>query len=119
MAFSSLLFSKLSIFLLFLRIFVVKVYMRYAIYAGMFWTVITYLPFLITTSYLCAPHVGQKWNLETGQNCDKGVDWEITSGAMAVLLDIYILVLPMPLLWKMSLPMRRKLGIVLVFTTAS
>jgi hypothetical protein len=120
-AWPSLLSTKLSILLLYLRLFEVKRSMRYAIYLGMFWTVLTYLPFLVITPVLCAPHPGKKggWSLEVALRCNEGVDWDIASAAMAVLLDAYILVLPLPILWTMPLSWGRKWGLVVVFTTAS
>lgn len=119
LAFLSLLFAKTSIFLLFLDIFDVKPSMRYAIYAGILWTLLTYVPFFFVMPYLCAPHLGEQWTTEVGLRCNDGVNWDTTSAAMAVVLDLYILLLPMPMLRTMSLSVRRKCGLVVVFATAS
>lgn len=38
-----------------------------------------------------------------------------TNGALQTLTDVVILILPMPLLWKLQLPTRQKWGIIVVF----
>jgi hypothetical protein len=44
--------------------------------------------------------------------------WQIVSSSMAVALDVFILVLPMPLLSRLKLNKGKKLGIALMFSTA-
>lgn len=118
-AWPTLLFAKLSIFLLYLRLFHINRSTRWAIYLGILWTLLTYLPFLVVTPYLCAPHVGEKWTLEVAMRCNDALDWEIASAAMAVILDTYIFVLPLPILKALPLSRGRKWGLVAVFGTAS
>lgn len=118
-AWPALLFAKLSILLLYLRLFNVNRTTRWAIYAGMLWTLLTYLPFLIVTPYLCAPHVGKKWTLDVAVRCNDAMRWEITSAAMAVVLDTYIFALPLPILKALPLSQGRKWGLGVVFGTAS
>lgn len=114
----SLLFAKLSILLLYLRIFSLERRVRLYIYAGLVWTVCTYLPSLITASYLCLPHSGQTTAVSIINSCRNAVPWYITSASMAIILDIFIFILPIPILIRLKLSGRRRLGLLLVFLAA-
>jgi hypothetical protein len=119
-AWISLLCTKLSILFLYLRIFEVDRLMKIAIILGMIWTGLTYLPFVVVTPWECAPHIGEKWGKDVAIRCSNtvNVDFFIVSAVMAVILDIYILVLPVPMIRRLSLSWKRKVGLMAVFTTA-
>jgi hypothetical protein len=120
-AWVSLLCTKLSILFLYLRIFEVNRFMKIAIIFGMIWSVLTYIPFLVVTPLQCAPRIGKEWGIHVAVRCSNtvNVDFFIVSAVLAVMLDIYILVLPLPLIRHLSLSWKRKIGLVAVFTTAS
>jgi len=97
----------------------VKVKLRYAIYFGMFWALITYMPTLFINSFYCAPHVGDAWNFAVGTRCADPLKWEVAAAVMSVMLDIFILVLPIPAIIELNLAHQRRLGVLLVFLTAA
>ncbi|KAG9233259.1 hypothetical protein BJ875DRAFT_426244 [Amylocarpus encephaloides] len=119
LAYGSLLFTKISILLLYLRIFTIKRIIRQIIYFGIVWSVLTYSPFVVTASWYCAPHVGEEWNMTVALRCRHFDYWQIASSAMAIMLDVFILVLPMPLLRELQLSKSKKMGVIVVFSTAS
>jgi hypothetical protein len=72
-------------------------------------------------SYYCAPHAGEQWGLSVGQRCgDKAsLKWLVGSAAMSVLLDIYIFILPIPIVLRLNMSGRKRFGVLLIFATAS
>ncbi|KAL4786386.1 hypothetical protein BJX76DRAFT_355112 [Aspergillus varians] len=112
-------FAKASIFLLYRQIFTVEKPMKYAIRFGLVFTFVMYWPHVALESYFCAPHVGQSWNdLLTNGMPERMIYWGIVQGTLAVILDLYIFVLPLPRLWKIQRPMWKRLQIMAVFSTA-
>lgn len=119
LGYSSVLLAKISILLLYLRIFTVKKEVRYMVYGGIVWSIITYGPFFITTTWYCAPHKGEDWGMAVLMRCSGFADWQIFVSVMAVILDLFILILPLPLLKRLQLSRNKKIGLMVVFSTAS
>ena len=104
---SAAFFSKASIFLLYLQLFWVYTKMRIAIYVGLvvslsFWMTI---PAGIVTLVEFAPPM---WT----------VHLLIAFGGISVFLDIYIFILPLPILFSLRLDLVKKVQLVAVFGTA-
>jgi hypothetical protein len=89
------------------------------IYGGMLWTAVTYLPSLVTVSYFCAPHSGKSWTLKVSNECAKTYQWDLTSAALSITLDLFLLILPISQLIKLQLSAPRKWGIVAVYFVAT
>ncbi|KAI0424758.1 hypothetical protein F5Y09DRAFT_335520 [Xylaria sp. FL1042] len=115
-----LFFSKASIFLLFHQIFDVMGSMRIKIYCGIVFTAFLYVIINIPLCViLSAPHVGETWNsVITSGRPEKVVIWGIVQSVLAVGLDLFILILPIPVIMKLSLSTPKKIRILAVFTTA-
>lgn len=115
-------FSKEAIFLLYFEVFQVKNQMRLAIIFGMVFTGFVYWTGVIIESIYCAPRVGEGWDPLAGApvsiRCQKTIYWGIVQGACAILIDLLIFVLPIPIVMKLQLPTRRKVQILCVFMTA-
>ncbi|KAL4943636.1 hypothetical protein BDV06DRAFT_234517 [Aspergillus oleicola] len=112
-------FGKSSILLLYRQIFTLEKPMRYAIRFGLVFTFAMYWPHVALESYYCAPHVGQSWNdLLTNGMPERLIYWGIVQGTLAVILDLYIFILPLPRLWKIQRPVWKRLQIMAVFSTA-
>ena len=113
-------FSKEAIFLLYLEIFQVKKAMRVAIFTGMLFTGVVYWTGLIIESIFCAPHVGESWDPLAGRGtrCSKSENWGVAQGACAIVIDVLIFVLPIPVVSRLQLGTRRKVQILAVFMTA-
>ena len=115
-------FSKEAIFLLYFEIFQVKKPMRMAIILGMVFTGFVYWAGIILESIFCAAHIGESWDPLAGSRissrCPKNVYWGIVQGGCAILIDVFIFVLPIPVILRLQLDTKRKMQILAVFMTA-
>ncbi|KAF3762949.1 hypothetical protein M406DRAFT_357647, partial [Cryphonectria parasitica EP155] len=111
--------SKTSVFLILLQIFSVKQSMRWAIYAGIAVNAIVYVPNLFVTGFLGAPHAGETWSDLVVNQRPADAKWLGTyQGPCAVLLDIYIFILPFPILKTLNMPRKLRLKLFILFGTA-
>ncbi|KAJ5909697.1 hypothetical protein N7504_004340 [Penicillium tannophilum] len=112
----ALILSKLSALFLFLRIFRSKPFILVT-YALMGFLVIAGLWMVISGFVFCIP-VSDFWRAPPPvavKHClPKGPVW-FSNAAMQIFSDVVILILPMPLLYKLQLPRPQKIGIMLVF----
>ena len=105
--------------LLFLRVFSVDRPLRLAIYGAMIFTIPLYWTQLFLESYYCTPRPGHTWgDLSIGQTCGHNIIWGVVQGTLNVVLDIYMLVLPIPAVLSLQLSKAKKMGILTVFGTA-
>lgn len=111
-------FTKLSILLLYLRLFSPNRNIRYAIYFGIIANLIFYATTSIIFGALCLPRHGQPW-LESAQTsrCRHTVIMSYPQGIFGVISDVYIFILPMPIVLKLNLPLRKRIGVCAIFTT--
>lgn len=93
--------------------------MAYAIYGGILFNFLIYWLGVPLEAYYAAPHVGQKWEdmLVNGMP-EKLLYWGVVQGTLAVVLDIYIFVLPIPTIAHLQLSSKKKLQVLGVFFTA-
>ena len=112
-------FAKISIFLLYFQLFTIRKTYRYMIYAGMFFTFCLYWTNVAVEPFLCAPGVGEPWDLNVLIRCGRLTTWGAVQGVLVVVLDLYIFVLPIPIILKLHLPRNKKLPILLIFMTAA
>ncbi|OCL05805.1 hypothetical protein AOQ84DRAFT_298220 [Glonium stellatum] len=120
MAWPAIFLAKVAILLLYLRIFEVKRSIRVGAIVGAIWAFLAYIPNIIVSGYFCAPHIDQPWDFRTGLTCDiPGVkEWLVTSAVMSLALDIFILILPILIVLRLHLNVKRRLGVFLIFFTA-
>jgi hypothetical protein len=110
--------TRLPFFLLYLRVFGTSKPFRFACYFGMTFYVIANVVEVPIYTYYCAPLPGKPWaSLETLMRCATAEPVSIMLGAVNIFSDIYILILPMPMIWKLQMSLERKLGIMAIFTT--
>lgn len=115
----ALYFSKTSIFLMFLQVFSAQPHVRALIYTGMVTTFLIYFPSIPLAAIFSAPRAGHDWGeLLTNGMTAKMTYWTIAQSALTTALDIYILVLPLPILQRLHLPLGRRLQLGAVFATA-
>ncbi|KAK7734723.1 hypothetical protein SLS53_007829 [Cytospora paraplurivora] len=112
-------FSKAAILLMYRQIFTIDKKMRMAIWVGLFADFIIYGASLIIVPYFEAPHVGETWaGLIINQRPARIVATGTEQGSLAVFLDLYIFVLPIPRLYTLKLESRRKQKLLCIFGTA-
>lgn len=112
-------FSKASILLLFLTIFDIQPAMRLAIRIGFAAIICVYLPALPLAAYYNTPNPGQSWDdVMLSMKPADGIYWGIVQSALAILLDLYIFILPLPATARLQISRSKRHQLVLVFSTA-
>ena len=109
-------FTRLSLFLMYLRIFSPSRSARYLIYFGITATVLFYTGILLTKIISCTPRSGDSWiEASHSKSCGKTVTQSYAMGAFNVISDFCLLVIPIPVVWNLQLPLRRKVGVSAIF----
>ncbi|KAI0904775.1 hypothetical protein F4823DRAFT_174883 [Ustulina deusta] len=114
----SLFFSKTATLILFRQIFATSRAMNIAIWIGVLFCFATYTSGLVVTSYFSAPHVGSTWDQVAANLYGPTVFllyWSIAQGSASTLLDVYIFILPLPVLARLHLSTKRKIQIIAIF----
>lgn len=112
-------FAKCSIFLLYRQIFTIQKPLKIAIWVGLIFTFLLYWAGVPLESYFSAPHVGETWeDLLTNGRPGQLIYWGIVQGTCSVVLDIYIFLLPLPMLAQLQMAHWRRLQLLAVFSTA-
>jgi hypothetical protein len=57
--------------------------------------------------------------MATFERCSRAKPDAIAQGIGNILLDLYALVLPLPVVWGLHLPLKKKLGLMIIFLTGS
>ena len=114
----ALLLSKLSILLLLFRLFSPNRRTRYMIYLGGFWATVMSLTTIIVAGVLCAPRRGESFvSLVSLSRCQHEETWAVIQGVMSATLDFYLLYLPIPMVWRLKLSTKRRVGVLSIFMT--
>ena len=114
----SIFFAKNAVLLLYLKVFSVDRSLRIAIYGAMIFTIPLYWTQPFLEAYYCTPRPGHGWDLSVGQTCSHTITWGVVQGCINVVLDIYILLLPVPAILSLQLSKKKKIGILTIFGTA-
>lgn len=106
--------TKISLILLYHRIFgVVKIY-RYALMVAAF-LVIGYWIAATTTSIAGCNPVSLNWKKGTKGHCINEIAFFRWNGICNLLLDCLILCLPMPMVWRLHVDIKHKLVLTAIF----
>ena len=108
--------AKLSLFLLYHRLFGPNRVLKSLVCVGIIFSAALYSLNLILSSIYCAPHVGLPWGYAT-THCVKLLPFGAIQGSLNVVLDLFLLWLPLPVIWNLNMPPRRKMGILAIFMT--
>lgn len=112
--------SKASILFLLFQIFAVNRKIRFATYAGFAAIVAAYGQNLILGPWYSTPHAGETWSdLYTNGHPQHLVKVGLEQAVLAVIIDLYIFILPFPMLSSLKLASRKRLQLCFVFGTAS
>ncbi|KAI1778214.1 hypothetical protein F4818DRAFT_405212 [Hypoxylon cercidicola] len=113
----SLVASKTPILLLYIRLFGVKKWLKVCSYLTLAVLSVLMLACTIAIGVVCAPHGDvlptshllrcSNWSAHNG----------IASGTLSIVVDIVILIIPIPVIIGLQLPTSKKIGLAVVFTT--
>lgn len=107
----------MAILVLQLRLFAPKIWFRVAIYIGIALVTLVHWSNVPVYGILCTPRRGENWDmvLLSSKRCSAASTHTVVTGAIGTALDIYMLILPLPIIAELNLAPRRKLGLALVF----
>lgn len=117
---ASAFFVKLSLFLLYLRLFKLNRITTWLIYAGILVCGLFYSASIIFNSVNCMPRPGEPddsmtWLLRA-RKCDMpSRQLAVVQGAFGTVSDIYLLVIPIHSVFQLHLPTARKVGVNSIF----
>ncbi|KAF2261281.1 hypothetical protein CC78DRAFT_419158, partial [Lojkania enalia] len=109
----SIMITKLSILLLFDRIFPLQWFRRTNLTLGTF-IVLYSVTQMFGTIFQCVP-IHAKWTPGVVPKCINYVAMIISCGAINIITDFIMLVLPIPILWKLQVSQHRKWVLMLMF----
>jgi len=111
-------FAKLALFLLYYRIFARNRWTRIAIYLGIAFNGLFYLASCVALIVLCVPRRGESWtSIGYATRCTHAEAMGDVQGIFGLISDLYIFILPLPVLFSLQMTLRKKLGITAVFLT--
>lgn len=106
---------RISVSLLYWRIFSSSKYIRYAVWV----TLALNAAWLITIEpiaiWQCNPPDALWGARKTGYTCLPLLSTQLFSGITSILLDFWLLILPLPVLWKLQIKPLKKTFLILVF----
>lgn len=106
---------KLSMFLLYLRIFAIDRTLRYMIWGGILFNALFYAGLTasaIALQFLCTSPSGKRNTL-----CLNNYKITMLSTVVSVITDFYVLLVPIKGVLGLKLSNHRKLGVILIFMT--
>lgn len=116
-----LFFPKCAILLFYRQLFHVHRSLRISVWIGLTACFVIYFTGIPLNAVYQAPKPGQTWKqLLEHEEITGGREimyWGAVQGFLSVVLDLYIFVLPLPILFKLQMPRRRKTQLVALFGT--
>lgn len=112
-------FIKVSVLLLYLRVFSPDRRMRLFIYIGIGYLLITTSVSTVLFGALCAPRNGESFLLRytSAQRVNNITNLSRANGVCSFIADTYLFVLPLPIIWKLNMSTKRKYASFGVFMT--
>lgn len=115
-----MLVTKITFFLLYLQLFKPIKALRFCIYAGMIFTFGFYVSGTVAQFYFETPRRGETFvSHNLGPLAKKSLNLSVPLSAVGVVIDFYILILPIVAVLRLQLAKKRKVGLCLVFGTGS
>ncbi|KAI3328370.1 hypothetical protein F4824DRAFT_493210 [Ustulina deusta] len=115
----ALCFVKVSVLILYLRIFSVIRWIRITSIIAIILVVGFHLSVSICFAVMCSPSTGDS-QLDflaafISESCNKTRVLVVIQGVGPVISDLFLLILPLPAVWKLNMPIKRKLAVSSIF----
>ena len=114
----SLLGYKMSILCLYVRIFDVSRGFRWATWGAMFVTAGYLFSNFWTQIFGCRP-IAKYWKPDMAGHCIRTLEADYGYGSLNFITDLIIFILPLPMVWRLQLSRRDKIGLSVVFMIGS
>lgn len=113
-----MLFVKVTFFLLYLQLFGPMRWLRICAYIGAVFTVIFYFGMAVAQLIFSTPRHGETWlSHQDTHNENLAIAMSVPQSAVGLAIDLYILILPIIAVSQLQLPIRKKVGVMLIFMT--
>lgn len=116
-------FVKLSLFVLYVQVFHPLRWLRYCAYAGVVSTGLSYWVVSIIYLAMCVPRDGTSqgdyFMALVSPRCQNVNPLQVANGVVSLVSDLYLVILPLPAVWKLQLPLHRKLALSAMFFTGA
>ena len=113
-----MLFAKAALFLLYYQVFSLDRWTKIAIYIGISITFLFYLANGVANLVLCTPKRNESWtSTPYVERCRRAEVMGDIQGVFGLVSDLYIFVLPFPVLYRLHMSFKKKIGITAVFLT--
>lgn len=113
-----MIFAKSSILLLYHRIFKPSRITVWAIYATLALVISYNISIMFASIFACTPRE-KYWNITIPGTCIELLSLGVAGSALNLATDLIILCLPMPMVWKLRLPLKQKLAVIGIFATGA
>ena len=111
-------FAKLALLLLYYRMFSPNRWTKIAIYLGITINGLFYLTSSTAILILCIPRRGEAFGLWTYEmRCSRARSIGDVQGIFGLVSDLYTFILPLPVLCKLQISFKKKVGIIAIFLT--
>lgn len=107
---------KISILFFYLRIFPGTTF-RKVVYGTLIFTGLTSTVFVLATIFQCSP-INYQWKQWDGEHEGKCIDnnaLAFSNGGINIVLDVWVLILPLLQILRLNLHWKKKLGVTLMF----
>jgi hypothetical protein len=70
---------------------------------------------VLLTIFQCKP-IAKNWNTQLPGTCTNTLQVQLATATINMLFDLSIVILPMPVLWRLQMPMKKKLMVTSVLS---
>ncbi len=114
----ALLGYKFTILLLYLRLFNISRTFRYLTWATMFFVFGYLFSNFLTLVFGCTP-IGKYWNPDFTGHCINVIQADYAYGSMNFISDLIMFILPLPMIYRLQLSRRQKVGVSVILMAGS
>jgi hypothetical protein len=108
---------KLSVLVFYLRIFP-QTWFRYTVYGALVFVIVSTTIISLLTIFQCKP-IAYFWDRDLHGKCININALAYANSAMSIVQDVLIVVLPIPVLSKLHLGRKKKIGVIFMFAVGS
>ncbi|KAF7952205.1 uncharacterized protein EAE97_001702 [Botrytis byssoidea] len=117
MVYFALGFVKLSLFLMYLEIFVGLQWMKTCVYIGAMLSSLFYLAITVGHFCLATPFNGETWKSHiVSARTLKAITFSVPTAAVGLAIDVYLFILPFIAVIRLHLPMRKRIPAMMMFS---
>jgi hypothetical protein len=113
-------FIKIQFLLFYLHIFPDKNFRR-VVWGVIAFNLTSMIAFVFSSIFLCSPvsFAWTQWDGEHHGTCNNNNSLSYANASISILLDFVALSLPLPQIWRLQLSLRKKIGVLLMFSVGA